>query len=55
MCECPPGFRGDTCGIGKLIRVEVFRFIPEFSILRPTFCFCGPQNTELGRKSASKY
>ena len=19
MCECPPGFRGDTCGIGKIM------------------------------------
>ena len=50
MCECPPGFRGDTCGIGKIIRVEVFRFISEFSILMPTFyrkSACG--------KSSSKY
>ena len=45
MCECPPGFRGDTCGIGKYIRVKMFRIIPEFRILRPTFC----------GKSASKY
>ena len=45
MCECPPGFRGDTCGIGRYIRVKNFRIFPEFSILRPTF----------HRKSASKY